>query len=74
MFGSCENSLNFDSDSSGGSNSDSSFISMFSRKRGVIATFGIKHNDVMEVRSLYNAEDHITYLKQQLTISSFGEE
>lgn len=55
MFGNCESFLNFDSGISSGSDSESSFPSIFPRIKKITTTFDPEAKDVREVGSIDNS-------------------
>lgn len=62
MFGNWESSLNSDSDSSGGSKSDSLFPYVFSWNKKIMTTFDLEPKNVKEDKSYYTNEDQIDSL------------
>lgn len=74
MFGSCANSLNYDSDSGSGTSSDSLFPYIFQRNKKIMAISNIEVKDVREVGPIYTCNDQINPRRQQLGFSSSDEE
>lgn len=74
MFGSCMIYLNYDSDSGGGTSSDSLFPYIFQRNNKIMAISNIEVKDVREVGPIYTCNDQIAPLRQQLGFSSSDEE
>lgn len=74
MFGGCESSLNSKSDNTYGSDSDSSFPSVFTRSRMTMAIFHYDPKYVRVVRPVYTYDKHLASLSEKLTFSSSSDE